>query len=207
MRMDDTNTNPETEESRFQDAILRDVEWMGWKPDRVTRTSDYFDRLHLLAVESVAHGLAYVCHQSREEMEASRAARSPSPWRDRPPEQSLREFECMRRGMVAEGAATLRLRMDHASANPNMRDLVAYRVKFVPHAATGDAWCIYPSYDFSHCVVDALEGVSHSFCTMEFETRRPTYYWLLEALGMPHPRPEVHEFSRLALVERDAVRG
>jgi glutaminyl-tRNA synthetase len=118
-----------------------------------------------------------------------------SPWRDRPIEESLKLFEDMRRGLIAEGAATLRMKQDMQNENKNMSDLIAYRIKFTPHPHAGDKWCIYPSYDYAHCMVDSLENITHSLCTLEFDIRRPSYYWLLVALGLY--QPYVWEYSRL----------
>ncbi len=193
LRFDDTN--PEAEKREYIDHILEIVRWLGWAPARVTHSSDYFPQLHALAVELIKRGHAYVCHQSGEEIKAAREARAPSPWRDRPPAESLALFAAMRRGAVDEGAATLRMRQDHRNENFNMFDLVAYRVKFAAHPEAGDAWCIYPSYDFTHCLVDSLEQVTHSMCTLEFETRRASYFWLLEVLRLY--KPVVWEYSRL----------
>lgn len=120
---------------------------------------------------------ALSCPQTAEEVKEYRQERLPSPWRDRPIEESLKLFDDMKRGLVEEGTATLRMKMDHKNENYNMFDLIAYRVKFAPHPHIGDVWCIYPSYDFTHCIVDSLENVSHSLCTLEFESRRASYYW------------------------------
>jgi len=199
LRYDDTN--PEAESQEYIDSIRDAVLWMGWRPCRVTFSSDYFEELYGLAVELIRRGKAYVCHQTKEEMQRSRdLARSRtgnpnSPWRNRSVEENLREFENMRKGKYAAGAATLRMKMDMTSPNPNMWDPVAYRIKFVPHPHVGNKWCIYPSYDFTHCLVDSLEHIDYSLCTLEFESRRDTYYWLLEALDMW--RPHVWEFGRL----------
>lgn len=151
----------------------------------------------------MAKDRAFVCHQSKEEMEASKEiakARdgrpgAESPWRNRPVAESLRELAAMRAGRYEEGAATLRLKVDMAAANPTLWDPVAYRIKFSPHPVTGDAWCIYPTYDFSHCIIDSLEHIDFSLCTLEFEVRRDIYYWVLEQLDLY--RPHVYEFSRL----------
>jgi glutaminyl-tRNA synthetase len=216
LRFDDTN--PTAERVEFIDHIREIVGWLGWEPAAVTYSSDYFDRLHAVAVDLIRNGHAYVCHQTAAEIKASREARVGSPWRDRPAAESLRLFDDMRRGAVAEGAATLRLRMDPGNANFNMFDLVAYRVKFAPHPHAGDRWCIYPSYDFTHCLVDSFENVTHSLCTLEFEPRRASYYWLLHVARAY--KPVVWEYSRLsvthnvlskrklaALVRTGAVRG
>jgi len=167
------------------------VAWLGWKPVRVTHSSDYFEQLYGFAVALIRKGCAFVCHQSKEEMEASREiakardGRDPnSPWRDRPIEESLREFEAMRYGKYPAGGATLRLKVDMAHSNPTLWDPIAYRIKYCAHPMTGDAWCIYPSYDFSHCIIDSLEHIDYSLCTLEFEIRRDIYYWVLEQLDL-----------------------
>ncbi|GFR51525.1 hypothetical protein Agub_g13941 [Astrephomene gubernaculifera] len=193
LRYDDTN--PEAEKLEYIQHIEEIVSWMGWQPWKITYSSDYFQALYDLAVQLIKSGHAYVCHQSKEEIEASREKREPSPWRDRPIEESLRLFDDMRRGLVEEGKATLRMKMDHKNENYNMFDLIAYRIKFTPHPHAGDKWCIYPSYDYTHCLVDSLEDITHSLCTLEFETRRASYYWLLEVLGLY--KPVVWEYSRL----------
>ena len=193
LRFDDTN--PEAEKQEYIDHIQDIVAWLGWKPAKITYSSDYFDELHALAVKLIETGNAYVCHQTGDEIKASREKREPSPWRDRPKEESLKLFEDMRKGLVDEGNATLRMRKDHKNENYNMFDLIAYRIKFVPHPKTGDKWCIYPSYDFTHCLVDSLENITHSLCTLEFEPRRASYYWLLHVLDLY--KPVVWEYSRL----------
>jgi glutaminyl-tRNA synthetase len=162
---------------------------------RVTYSSDYFDRLHELAVELIRRDKAYVCHQKPAEIAEFRKSKTPSPWRNRPVEESLKLFEDMRLGKVKEGEAVLRMKQDYTSDNPCMWDLVAYRVKFHPHPHTGDRWCIYPSYDYTHCIVDSLENITHSLCTLEFVTRHESYMWLLDALDLY--KPHVWEFSRL----------
>ncbi|CAO2830099.1 unnamed protein product [Amaranthus hypochondriacus] len=193
LRFDDTN--PEAEKQEYIDHIKDIVRWMGWEPFKVTYTSDYFQDLYDLAVELIKRGHAYVDHQSADEIKEYREKKMNSPWRDRPVEESLKLFEEMRRGMIEEGKATLRMKQDMQSDNFNMYDLIAYRIKFARHPKAGDKWCIYPSYDFAHCTVDSLENITHSLCTLEFETRRASYYWLLHALDlyMPH----VWEYSRL----------
>lgn len=193
LRFDDTN--PEAEKQEYIQHIHEIVAWMGWKPWKITYTSDYFDQLHAFALDLIRRGKAFVCHQTKEEIEASREARSPSPWRDRPIAESLKWFEDMRRGLVDEGKATLRMKMDHKNDNYNMFDQIAYRIKFTEHPHGGDRWCIYPSYDFSHCLVDAIENITHSLCTLEFESRRASYYWLLEVLDTY--KPLVWEYARL----------
>jgi glutaminyl-tRNA synthetase len=216
LRFDDTN--PDTEEQAFIDSIIETVQWMGYQPYQITYSSDYFDRLHELAVELIRRGKAYVCHQRPEEMARDREEKRPSPWRNRSVEENLDCFERMRLGLYDEGAAVLRMKIDMQHPNPVMRDPVAYRIKYAAHPHVGDRWCIYPSYDFTHCLVDSLEWITHSMCTLEFEIRRDSYYWLLEALDMY--RPFVFEFSRLNLshtvlskrkltqiIERGLVRG
>ena len=175
LRFDDTNPNAEKQE--YIDHINEIVAWMGWAPWKVTHAADYFDQLYDFALQLIRGGHAYVCHQTKPEIEASREAKAPSPWRDRPIGENLRLFEDMRRGLFAEGAATLRMKMDHRNDNPTLWDPVAYRIKYVPHPHAGDKWCVYPSYDFTHCLCDALEDITHSLCTLEFEVRRASYYW------------------------------
>ncbi|ERN05736.1 glutamine--tRNA ligase isoform X1 [Amborella trichopoda] len=193
LRFDDTN--PEAERKEYIDHMQEIVPWMGWTPFKVTYTSDYFQDLYDLSVELIKRGYAYVDHQLPEEIKEYREKKLDSPWRNRPIEESLKLFDQMRRGMIEEGKATLRMKQDMQSDNYNMYDLIAYRIKFTPHPHSGDKWCIYPSYDYAHCIVDSLENVTHSLCSLEFETRRASYYWLLEALDlyMPH----VWEYSRL----------
>ncbi|KAL0424729.1 UNVERIFIED_CONTAM: Glutamine--tRNA ligase, cytoplasmic [Sesamum radiatum] len=184
LRYDDTN--PEAEKKEYIDHIEEIVGWMGWEPFKITYTSDYFQELYELAVELIRRGHAYVDHQEKK---------MNSPWRDRPIEESLKLFDDMKNGLIEEGKATLRMKQDMQSDNFNMYDLIAYRIKFTPHPHAGDKWCIYPSYDYAHCIVDSLENVTHSLCTLEFETRRASYYWLLDALGLY--QPYVWEYSRL----------
>lgn len=193
LRYDDTN--PEAEKLEYIEHIEEIVAWMGWKPWKITYASDYFQQLYDFAVELIKRGHAYVCHQTKEEIEASRDKLTPSPWRDRPAAESLALFEDMRRGMLDEGEAILRMKMDYKNENPNMWDQVAYRIKYVAHPHAGDKWCVYPTYDFTHCLVDALENITHSLCTLEFESRRASYYWLLEVLDTY--KPYVWEYSRL----------
>jgi glutaminyl-tRNA synthetase len=198
-RYDDTN--PEAESQEYIDSQADNVAWLGWKPWKVTHSSDYFDQLYEYALQLIRQGQAFVCHQTADEVKASRLVAQggegdpTSPWRNRSVEENLAEFEKMRAGAYAEGAATLRMKIDMSHPNPCMWDPIAYRIKFVPHPRTGDAWCIYPSYDFTHCIVDSIEHIDYSLCTLEFEVRRDSYYWLLEALDIWRPR--VFEFSRL----------
>ncbi|EQC32649.1 glutaminyl-tRNA synthetase [Saprolegnia diclina VS20] len=213
-RYDDTN--PEAESQEYIQAIRTNVDWLGWKPWKTTYSSEYFDQLYEFAIKLIKKGRAYVCHQSKAEIEACRSvlrdlhgrvaseglvltpevlAAAESPFRNRSTDDNLKHFEMMRRGQYAEGAASLRLKMQLESPNPNMWDFVAYRIKFVPHPHIGDKWCIYPTYDYTHCIVDALEHIDYSICTLEFETRRESYYWLLDQLDLY--KPMVYEFARL----------
>ncbi|KAK4605936.1 hypothetical protein RGQ29_000287 [Quercus rubra] len=193
LRYDDTN--PQAEKKEYIDHIEEIVQWMGWEPLKITYTSDYFQDLYDLAVELIRRGHAYVDHQTPDEIKEFREKRMNSPWRDRPVSESLKLFEDMRKGLIEEGKATLRMKQDMQSDNYNMYDLIAYRIKFTPHPHAGDKWCIYPSYDYAHCIVDSIENITHSLCTLEFETRRASYYWLLHALGLY--QPHVWEYSRL----------
>jgi len=195
MRFDDTN--PATEEQEYIDSILENVKWMGHEFSEITYASDYFDQLYLWAIELINRGLAYVCHQTPDEIEESRKHHTDSPFRNRPIEENLSLFEDMKNGKFEEGKATLRMKMDMKSGNSCMWDLVAYRIKFLPHHRTGKKWCIYPSYDFTHCLCDTIENITHSLCTLEFRMRRESYNWLVDSLGLY--RSKVFEFARLAL--------
>ncbi|XWS63541.1 hypothetical protein CRYUN_Cryun06bG0107800 [Craigia yunnanensis] len=187
LRYDDTN--PEAEKKEYINHIEEIVQWMGWEPFKITYTSDYFQDLYELAVELIRRGHAYVDHQTPEEIKEYREKKMNSPWRDRPIAESLKLFDDMKRGLIEEGKATLRMKQDMQSDNFNMYDLIAYRIK------ARDKWCIYPSYDYAHCIVDSLENITHSLCTLEFETRRASYYWLLHVLDLY--QPYVWEYSRL----------
>ncbi|OMO72924.1 Glutamyl/glutaminyl-tRNA synthetase, class Ib [Corchorus capsularis] len=193
LRYDDTN--PEAEKKEYINHIEEIVQWMGWEPFKITYTSDYFQELYDLAVELIRRGHAYVDHQTPEEIKEYREKKMNSPWRDRPIAESLKLFDDMKSGLIEEGKATIRMKQDMQSDNGNMYDLIAYRIKFTPHPHAGDKWCIYPSYDYAHCIVDSLENITHSLCTLEFETRRASYYWLLHVLGLY--QPYVWEYSRL----------
>ncbi|KAL0372632.1 UNVERIFIED_CONTAM: Glutamine--tRNA ligase, cytoplasmic [Sesamum calycinum] len=160
LRYDDTN--PEAEKKEYIDHIEEIVGWMGWEPFKITYTSNHFQQLYELAVELIRRGRAYVDHQTPDEIKEYREKKMNSPWRDRPTEESLKLFDDMKRGMIEEGKATLRMKQDMQSDNFNMHDLIAYRIKFTPHPHAGDKWCIYPSYDYAHCIVDSLENVTHS---------------------------------------------
>lgn len=196
LRFDDTN--PSAEKQVYIDSIIDTCQWLGHSPSRITYSSDYFDQLYDYAVQLIKGGNAYVCHQTKEEIRECRKEKSnqkPSPYRNRPIEENLRLFSDMRRGRFDEGEATLRMKIDITSPNPCMWDPVAYRIKYEPHPHVGDKWCIYPSYDFTHCLVDSIEHIDYSLCTLEFEIRRDSYYWLLQVLNVY--RPMVWEYSRL----------
>ncbi|XP_040071974.2 glutamine--tRNA ligase [Ixodes scapularis] len=190
LRYDDTN--PEKEEERFFAGIQDMVQWLGYVPFKVTHASDYFDDLYALAVRLIQRGLAYVCHQRQEEMKGQNPP--PSPYRNRTIEENLRLFEDMKKGKFAEGEATLRMKV---TLEEGKQDPVAYRVRFVPHHRTGNKWCIYPTYDFTHCLCDSLEHITHSLCTKEFQSRRSSYYWLCNAVDVYCPVQ--WEYGRLNL--------
>lgn len=195
LRFDDTN--PTVEKKEYINAVIEMVKWMGHQPSRITYSSEYFEQLYDLAVELIKRGKAYVCHQTGDEISKGRKDGTDSPWRDRSIQDNIRLFDDMRKGKYAEGEATLRMKIDMNHPNLVMRDPVAYRVIHAPHPHIGDKWCVYPSYDYTHCIVDSLEWITHSLCTLEFEIRRDSYYWLLEALDLY--RPFVWESSRLNL--------
>jgi glutaminyl-tRNA synthetase len=202
MRFDDTN--PVKEDVEYVDSILADVRWLGfdWE-DRLFYASDYFQKLYDCAEQLIKSGDAYVCELSPEEVRQYRGTLTepgkPSPWRERPVQESLDLFRKMRDGEFNEGSKVLRARIDMASPNLNMRDPALYRIKKASHHRTGDKWVIYPMYDYAHCISDAIEGISHSICTLEFEDHRPLYDWVLEKLNWPAPRPRQIEFARLNL--------
>jgi glutaminyl-tRNA synthetase len=201
LRFDDTN--PVKEDIEFVESIKHDVEWLGFEwSGNVRYSSDYFDQLHQYAVELISKGLAYVDELSPEQIREYRgtltAPGKDSPYRDRSVEENLALFEKMRNGEFAEGAACLRAKIDMASPFIVLRDPVLYRIKFAEHHQTGNKWCIYPMYDFTHCISDALEGITHSLCTLEFQDNRRLYDWVLDNITIPcHPRQ--YEFSRLNL--------
>ena len=216
-RYDDTN--PAAESKEYMESLKKDLEWLGWEPECTTFASDNFGKLHDFAVELIKKGLAYVCDMTKEEMEAQRElamrranargqdkdpdveAPIPSPDvlpgrnRNTSAERNLDLFRKMKMGLFEEGSYTLRLKMDFESPNPNMYDLVAYRIRYIRHPHAGNGWCIYPNYDFTHGICDSLEDIDYSICTLEFETRREPYYWILWALDLY--RPHVYEMSRL----------
>lgn len=202
LRFDDTN--PVKEEQEYVDAIVRDVHWLGFDWEGDPRfASDYFDKMYAFAEELIQKGLAYVCTLSPEEFKHYRGVPTrpgtPSPSRDRPVEENLELFRRMRAGEFEDGAYVLRGKIDMASPNLHLRDPVFYRIRHAGHHRTGDAWKVYPSYDFAHCLEDAIEGVTHSLCTLEFEVHRPLYDWILEHVTLPRPLPEQTEFARLNL--------
>eukprot|EP00531_Pseudo-nitzschia_arenysensis_P009525 CAMPEP_0116132062 /NCGR_PEP_ID=MMETSP0329-20121206/9348_1 /TAXON_ID=697910 /ORGANISM="Pseudo-nitzschia arenysensis, Strain B593" /LENGTH=698 /DNA_ID=CAMNT_0003626553 /DNA_START=132 /DNA_END=2228 /DNA_ORIENTATION=+ len=218
-RYDDTN--PDAESKEYIDSFVHDLEWLGWTPEKTTYSSDNFQKLYDLAIVLINKGLAYCCDMTKAEMEVQRdlamkrvlaknigkdpdvEAPIPSPDilpgrnRDTTPERNLEIFEKMKMGLYDEGTWTLRLKMDFESPNPNMYDLVAYRIRYTAHPHSGNGWCIYPNYDYTHGICDSLEDIDYSICTLEFETRREPYYWILWALDMF--RPNVYEMSRLNL--------
>ena len=201
LRFDDTN--PTKEKVEFVDSIKRDVEWLGakWHGD-VLFASDYFDRMYEAAVKLIRKGKAYVCDLTPEQIREYRGTLTEpgkeSPYRNRSVEENLELFENMKNGMYADGDKVLRAKIDMAAANINMRDPIIYRVAHISHHRTGDKWCIYPMYDFAHPIEDAIEGVSHSICTLEFEDHRPLYDWVVRELEYENP-PKQIEFAKLYL--------
>src|SRR5580692_1781350 len=204
LRFDDTN--PTTEETEYVEAIQRDVRWLGFDWNgKLFYASDYYERLYQYAVTLIERGKAYVCSLSEDEIRKYRGTAFepgiPSPYRDRSVAENLELFRRMRAGEFADGAHVLRAKIDMASPNLKMRDWPLYRIRHEHHYRTGDAWCIYPLYDFAHCLSDLIEGITHSICTLEFENNRELYDWILEAAGAkdPHARPQQIEFARLNL--------
>ena len=201
LRFDDTNPTKEKEE--FVDSITEDVRWLGANyEDRIYFASDYFGQMYECAVKLIRNGKAYVCELSADEIRETRGTLTEpgtaSPYRDRSVEENLALFEKMKAGEIEDGAMVLRARIDMASPNINMRDPVLYRVAHIPHHRQGDAWCIYPMYDFAHPLEDAFEGVTHSLCTLEFEDHRPLYEWVVRECGFV-PGPRQIEFAKLYL--------
>lgn len=200
LRMDDTN--PTKEDVEYVDAIKEDIAWLGfdWE-DRFYYASDYFEQMYQYAIELIEKGLAYVCELSAEQMREYRGdlqTPAQSPYRDRPIEESLDLFKRMREGEFPDGSMTLRAKIDLASGNFNMRDPVIYRINRLKHHRTGDKWCIYPMYDFAHPIEDAIEGITHSLCTLEFEAHRPLYDWVVDNISAPS-KPRQIEFARLGI--------
>ena len=202
LRFDDTN--PEKEEHEFIESIQRDVKWLGFEWNGPVRfTSGYFDQLHDWAVYLIKQGKAYVCHLSPEETRTYRGTLTEpgkdSPYRNRSVEENLALFEQMRSGALPEGTCVLRAKIDMTAPNINLRDPAMYRIRHAPHHQTGDKWKIYPTYDFAHGQSDAIEGISHSICTLEFEDHRPLYEWYLDNLPITSLAPKQYEFARLNL--------
>src|SRR5580704_18637350 len=198
LRFDDTN--PEKEEREYVDAIIDNVRWLGfdWE-DRVFYASSYFGQIYEWARQLIRSGNAYVCDLSAEEVRQYRGTLTEpgteSPWRNRSVEENLDLLDRMRKGEFPDGSRTLRAKIDMASPNLNMRDPVMYRILRAEHHRTGNAWCIYPMYDFAHGQSDSIEGITHSICTLEFEDHRPLYDWYIDQLGIHHPQQI--EFDRL----------
>ncbi|MCD7859173.1 MAG: glutamine--tRNA ligase/YqeY domain fusion protein [Firmicutes bacterium] len=200
LRMDDTN--PAKEDTEYVDAIQEDIHWLGFDwGDRFFYGSDYFEQTYQYAIELIEKGLAYVCELSPEQFKAYRGDLTHpavSPYRDRPIEENLDLFRRMRAGEFPEGKYTLRAKIDLASGNFNMRDPVFYRIRYIEHHRQGTKWCIFPMYDFAHPIQDALEGITHSLCSLEYENHRPLYNWVVEHVSVPcHPRQI--EFARLGI--------
>jgi glutaminyl-tRNA synthetase len=203
LRFDDTNPERETEE--FVENIKRDIHWLGFDwGDRLRHASDYFEEIHDFAVELIERGLAYVDHQTAEQIRETRGTLTEpgknSPYRDRSAEENLRLFDAMRRGELDEGTCVLRAKIDMAAPNINLRDPTLYRIRKVVHQRTGNRWCIYPMYDYAHTMSDAIEGTTHSLCSLEFQDHRPLYDWFLDQLWTRPSRPRQIEFSRLNLM-------
>ena len=196
LRFDDTN--PSKEEQEYVESISDDVRWLGadWE-DSLFFASDYFDQLYHWAVQLVQQGQAYVCDLSADEMRQLRGTLTEpgqnSPYRDRSVEENLELLERMKQGDFPDGSRTLRAKIDMASPNLNLRDPVMYRILRAHHHRTGDLWCIYPTYDFTHGQSDSIEGITHSMCTLEFENHRPLYDWFCKALGIHHPQQSNYE--------------
>ena len=201
MRFDDTN--PTKEKTEFVESIKEDIKWLGadWE-DRLFFASDYFEQMYEAAVKLIKKGKAYVCDLTAEQIREYRGTLTEpgkeSPYRERSVEENLALFEAMKNGEYADGEKVLRAKIDMASPNMNMRDPVIYRVAHMTHHNTGDTWCIYPMYDFAHPIEDAIEGITHSICTLEFEDHRPLYDWVVRELEYPHP-PKQIEFPKLYL--------
>lgn len=199
LRMDDTN--PAKEDYEYVNSIVEAIKWLGFEYDKLVFASDYYDRLYEIAEKYILDGKAYVCDLSAEEITATRGtlteAGTPSPYRNRSVEENLKLFREMKAGVYPDGSKTLRAKIDMSSPNVNMRDPIIYRIARVPHYRTGNKWCIYPMYDFAHPVSDAIEGITHSLCSLEFENHRPLYNWFVENAGFEKPLPRQIEFARL----------
>ncbi len=201
LRMDDTN--PAKEDTEYVDAIQEDIHWLGFDwGDRFYYGSDYFEKTYEYAIELIKKGLAYVCELTPEQFREYRGDTSHpavSPWRDRPVEENLDLFRRMRNGEFEEGRYTLRAKIDLASGNFNMRDPVLYRIRYIEHHRQGTKWCIFPMYDFAHPIQDALEGITHSLCSLEYEAHRPLYDWVVSNVSIPGIKPRQIEFARLGI--------
>ncbi len=201
LRFDDTN--PAKEDTEFVDAIQEDIRWLGFDwDDRLFYGSDYFEKTYEFAIELIKKGLAYVCELTPDQFREYRGDISHpaiSPWRDRPVEENLELFRRMRNGEFEEGQYTLRAKIDLASGNFNMRDPVLYRIRYIEHHRQGKKWCIYPMYDFAHPIQDALEGITHSLCSLEYEAHRPLYDWVVSNVSIPFHKPRQIEFARLGI--------
>lgn len=201
LRMDDTN--PAKEDTEYVDAIKQDIHWLGFDwGDRFFYGSDYFEKDYEFAIELIKKGLAYVCELTPEEFKANRgdiSTPATSPYRDRSIEENLELFEKMRNGEIEEGKMTLRAKIDLASGNFNMRDPVIYRIRYINHHRQGTKWCIFPMYDFAHPIQDALEGITHSLCSLEYEDHRPLYDWVVSNVSIPYHKPRQIEFARLGI--------
>lgn len=199
LRMDDTN--PAKEDYEYVDSIVEAVKWLGFEYDKLLFASDYYDKLYEIAEKFILDGNAYVCDLSANEITATRGTLTepgvPSPYRNRSVEENLKLFREMKAGVYPDGAKVLRAKIDMSSPNLNMRDPVIYRIAHVTHYRTGDKWCIYPMYDYAHPLSDAIEGITHSLCSLEFENHRPLYDWVIEKAGFPAPVPRQIEFARL----------
>ncbi|HBH96102.1 MAG TPA: glutamine--tRNA ligase [Ruminococcaceae bacterium] len=198
LRFDDTN--PTKEDNEYVEAIIEDLKWLGANPDEIFYGSDYFQKTYEFAVELIKKGKAYVCDLNNEQMREYRGTLTEpgknSPYRDRTVEENLELFEKMKNGEFPDGYCTLRAKIDMSSPNMNMRDPAIYRILHLAHHRQGDKWCIYPLYDFAHPIQDALEGITHSMCSIEFENHRPLYDWVVENIGFEQP-PHQYEFARL----------
>ncbi len=202
LRFDDTN--PAKEDQKYVDSIQQDVKWLGFEwGEHLYFASSYFEKLYEYAEQLIKAGKAYVCDLSEEQIQQYRGTvktpGTPSPYRDRTVEENLDLFRRMRAGEFDDGAKVLRAKIDMASPNMKMRDPLLYRIRRAHHHQTGDEWCIYPFYDFTHCLSDSIEGITHSLCTLEFENNRELYDWVLDNLEVPQPQPRQTEFARLNL--------
>ncbi len=196
------DTNPSKEKEEYEEAIKKDIEWLGFSYDKVTHASDFYDNIYAFAEKEIELGNAFVCDMTADEISAARGTLTEpgkeSPWRNRSVEENLKLFREMREGKYPDGSKCLRAKIDMASPNINMRDPVIYRILRETHYRTGDKWCIYPMYDFAHPICDYLQGVTHSLCTLEFEDHRPLYDWVGITLGF-NPKPRQIEFARLSV--------